>query len=628
MTTGHTSLYSYSYGKSLSIQPSVDEDSSQELNSKALGSAAGAAPNAELAAWYEQANQYYQAVMSGVETPPSQQAWNDFLAQLNWAGAQMGMGNSQWGENTGAAYGPGGPGGMEPDMFGGLPGVMGTYVHTEEEARVGFTGNVTRDFWSNDIDIDVAPLSATVTAETTTDTRSQPPEDVIKITVKDPATGTEAIYFIHDYADADIRINVPELSQVTDLTGGLVETGNFRKNGGAASSEVDVPFEEQDNGDLMVEVPYGETINFAPEGGDNQTWDVYGHFNICVRPSDVVRVSQNPEGGYVVIVEHKDGGFDTFKIHEDFQGNINGYPQNVIWGDPANGGGIGEEIPAEFRGDITLNSAGSASSAKPSTPPDETQGNEATYNTQQDVEMFADFDDALDIHNITAPGEVVIHGASYSDTVSVTELPGGRYEIKVYKGGIVTGENAQVETYVVDGASKIVLDFLPEKISGTAKDDPIFVKGSGDYADTSGGDDLAIAQQLTDLSGIELSAEEILARASDPQNGIDLSLPPGAPNQQLFRFLVEIDPVLANLLRSFQEGNSTQRDTLYSQIRNRMVELLQILYPNAGVTAVTGEGGAVDNIMFGGTEIDFVDQDNDNGRLWELLGFVADDTSN
>jgi hypothetical protein len=415
---------------------------------------------------------------------------------LDWTVEQLGIGgNGEMFPEAGSAEAS--PG-LAPDPFGGLSGTMGSYVHTGEEARFGFTGNAVRDVWSNEVEIDVAPLSAVVTAELTMDTRYQPSEVVIKITVTDPATGTEAVYFLHDYADAEIKINVPEASQVTDNTGGQVSIGKFRNNDGAET-----------------------------------------------------------EG-------------------------------------------------------------------KPSTPPDEIDGAEAVYNTQPNVELYANGDDEVNTHLITAPGEVIIHGSSYADSVTVRKRSDGKYEILVYQNGVETGADVVVETYIVDGASKITLDFLPEKITGSAADDPIVFKGVGDHADSSNADAAAVAEQLTELQGINLSAEEIQQKAAE--QGIDLNLPPAVPNASLFNLLAEIDPVLANLLRAYRDSTNEQREVLYTQIRDRLVALLQILYPQAGVAAVAGEGRDRDDILFGGQEIDILiatDQIGSGQGLGDLLQFDA-----
>lgn len=73
----------------------------------------------------------------------------------------------------------------------------------------------------------MAPTSAKVTVEKTQDTRFKPPENVIKITVRDPATGKESVYFVHGFDGMEsIKINTPNAKNVTDLTRS-VKVGKF-----------------------------------------------------------------------------------------------------------------------------------------------------------------------------------------------------------------------------------------------------------------------------------------------------------------------------------------------------------------------------------------------------------------
>jgi len=613
--TSTSSLYSNSYQYQNSVDAESYGSASKALQTKALGSSAGA-DSQGLRSWMEQAYDYYNAVMSGAEAQPNPAAWQEFLGQMDWASKQLGDSNAMsFDDSMETPDQAGSAATLGPDPFGGMPGTMNNYVYTEEDAHIGFVGNGVRDIWSNDVTIDVAPVSAQVTTEATQDTRTQPPEDVIKITVKDPATGTEATYFIHNYLDANIKINTPSReAQVTNGTPTYVEVGKFRKDEGTASDEVNVPFEEQDDGTRLVEVPYGESIQFKPVGdGEDQNWDVYGNFDISLKPSDQVQVNKvaDPESGYEIVVTHKDGSKDTFKIHKDFQGNINGYPENIQWGDPASGGSVGEDIPSDFSGDITLNSSGKTSeSDKPSTQADHVSGDTATYNTANQVEIYADYDDHVTTHEITTPGEVTLHGTSYADTVVVTKRSDGKYEIKVYQDG-ETGADAKVETYIVDGASKISLDFMPEKISGDAASDPIIQKGIGSQAETSNDGARAVADQLSQLSGFSMSADEILAKGQEM--GINLEILPAIPTSQLMGFLVAIDPKLAQMIHDLDNASGQDaKDAITTQIRNRLVELLTILYPTAGVQAAPGNKRSYDNIFFNGVEYDVVSKSSAN----------------
>ena len=166
--------------------------------------------NPELAAWYNQAYAYYNAVSSGVEPSPGAAEWNEFLNQMKWAYQQLEVSGGSW-----------------ANPFGGTPGTQGNIIHNEEKVRIGFTGEGVHDIWSNDFTLDVAPASAKVTVEKVGDTRFSPPEDVIKITVIDPATGNESVYFVHDFNGMEsIKINTPNAKNVTDSTR-LIKVGKF-----------------------------------------------------------------------------------------------------------------------------------------------------------------------------------------------------------------------------------------------------------------------------------------------------------------------------------------------------------------------------------------------------------------
>ena len=100
-------------------------------------------------------------------------------------------------------------------------------MYNDEKVRIGFTGDGVHDIWSNNFTLDVASASAKVTVEKTLDTRVSPPEEVIKITVKDPATGKESVYFVHNIDGMEsIKINTPNAKNVTDLTRS-VKVGKF-----------------------------------------------------------------------------------------------------------------------------------------------------------------------------------------------------------------------------------------------------------------------------------------------------------------------------------------------------------------------------------------------------------------
>ena len=175
----------------------------------------GTEENKELADWYEQAHSYYSAVQSGVEPKPAQAEWSEFLNQMNWAYQEL----------HGSKH-------RASDPFGGITGPQGNIIYKKPKTHIGFLGSQGNekiyDIYSNDISLDVAPKSARVTVKQAKDKRVEPPEDIIKIIVKDPATIDESIYYLHNIHDIrSIRINTPGGRNVIDKTG-EVTIGKFK----------------------------------------------------------------------------------------------------------------------------------------------------------------------------------------------------------------------------------------------------------------------------------------------------------------------------------------------------------------------------------------------------------------
>ncbi len=329
-----------------------------------------------LVQWFEQANAYYSAVMAGdPDTPkPSEMEWNDFMSQLQWAqttlygGGGMGMG----GPLGPMAGGYGAPQGPQSNQFGGMSGTMDNWVYTEATAKIGFTGNGTHDIWSNDVTIDVAPVSGHVTVEQTNDTRSTPAESVVKITVTDPATGTEAVYFVHDFDPAKdtIKINTPEESQLTNnaaFADGVIEWGEFKAGGAtdaSAKPDASIEGEEISENNFRYEPEFaGETVNFwanPNEPGVTQTNTIFADANISVKPSDEVNVTGPDASGVVTVtVTHSKGtdqeSTDVYNVQKGYNVNINQKIEYIS----ENGTAIGEDgIDADaLKERVTINGA-------------------------------------------------------------------------------------------------------------------------------------------------------------------------------------------------------------------------------------------------------------------------------
>ncbi len=650
--TGHTNqLSAHSYAKNLA-NFSANPLAEKALAAKSLG-ATKALGGPELSTWYEQAYTYYNAVMSGAEAAPDRGAWEEFLRQMQWAHGQLTNSSPAWDPMAG---GQGNPQGISPqeasDPFGGRRGPNGTWVHSEPSAKFGFTGNDTRDVWSNDITIQVAPVSGKVKVEKTTDTRVSPAEEVLKITVQDPATGTEATYFIHDYQDADIRIETPQENQVENLTGQvdangkptLYKVGNFKPGSNSSDSEgqssVEGELVEGTDNHYLYEGRVGQPLVFRPEGGrEEEIHEIYGDATISTRPSDHVTVSKGMPGeaeGHTVTVTHRDGTVDKFYIHKGYEVNLQAKPEYITWvagNEPTPPvEGEHEEVPDAFKDQFSLNgsevgegSDGLPGRANPSHPedtqPDLVDGNKAHYFNSGSVDLHAKHGDRINEHHITAPGNVVIHGADYTDKFKVSyDATKNEWTIYVYPG---RDPNGDPEIYHVTGGdqTKVILDVIGE--SSIIDSDPeakrrvqIGLQGAASTGGGSSSTGTTASDRLALIPGIELSAEEIRERgeiASGQQQGYGDhfnpdNLPP-IPNKGIFSWLSRIDPELQNLLQNYH-GLPTEMLTVGPQIRDRLVVLLQALYPDIQISAApwdaTQDPDMDDDILFGNARIDVI----------------------
>jgi hypothetical protein len=301
--------------KSLNLVPSQNEVSL----SKSLGGAAGTDP--ALAEWVEQNRYVYDAIMSGISNlSPTDQ--NQFMEWWSWAMTQMnGSEGSQWdplGE-TGA---------------GEQNGTQGNTVYDDVTSHVTYSGDPgPYDVYSFDFILDVPSTAVDVMVEKTTDSRLQPPEtDVIKITLKNKATGVETVYFVHNSEDINsIKINTPNALHIDDKTGdNRIETGKYIEGGMEEGGGI--PENAQVEGDTATyDGIAGDMMEFTPPFGGIPKHVVYSDANISCRNSDEVLVEKVSNGGYRVTVTDLDGNRTVFTVPEGFHLNVNAHAPNVTF---------------------------------------------------------------------------------------------------------------------------------------------------------------------------------------------------------------------------------------------------------------------------------------------------------
>lgn len=544
----------------------------KSLGSQTSAKALGAATDPALSQWYEDAYAYYQAVQTGQEPQPDTASWNEFLNQMNWAYQQL-MGDPAGGWQPTEVGDPAAMGASTStsDPFGAMMGTDGAWVHTEASAYVGFLGGQTRYFWSNDITIDVASLAAQVEVVKTMDESSEPPEEVLKVRIYDSATGTEDIYMIHDYADAQIEINTPDPDQVNDLTGEatpLFEVGEFEENGGEVLVQSSVPgevLEDRENA-YLYEGRVGQVIEFTPEGsgesGEVETHVVYGDSAIYTHPTDEVAVTQSDEGVILIEVTHRDGSVDVFEVQEGYHVDLFARVQTMT----IDGTAFEdlEELPEGYGDYLGINGDSESTGASEypeDTQPDRVESETAYFNSSDVVSLHNYYEGDVETYDIVTGGTVEIQAYNYEDQVSIYLEEDGSYRVE-----ISNPEFTDTRIYHVEGPpSRIQLSgFLPAQVDAYRETDNVrggvkifnFLDGELSNTDAEDLEDLAVVQVLAENAALPSEAQ---AKA-DEEEANALEWPAGNIGNQITVSNGHADEAL-ELIRMVEEaiasGNSS-----------------------------------------------------------------------
>jgi hypothetical protein len=239
------------------------------------------------------------------------------------------------------------PEGAQPGPNGNAVFRTGTATTTYSPTSMPI--DVLSDEFTLNVDIKVQDVSV----EKTMDTRLNPPEEVIKIIVKDPySEPSETVYFVHEM-DAKLNINTIGGEGVT-VNGEIpnVTVGSYSEASTSEVTESSIPGEpvKDAEGKDVAHAFYYEAevgmdgiaaVNFSARAGEDEIHDVVGAGNISMPLSSWANVETgsfaSPDGftnfDYKVTVTHKDGSTDTFYLQakKDFTHNINGLSENVKW---------------------------------------------------------------------------------------------------------------------------------------------------------------------------------------------------------------------------------------------------------------------------------------------------------
>lgn len=334
------------------------------------------------------------------------------------------------------------------------------------------------------------------------------------------------------------------------------------------------------------------------------------------------------------LVDHINFGGDASRMEYGTSLRVAGHPEQL---DPTKPGA--SKITVGTSGD------GLEGSLNPDfetdTTPDSVSGSSATYNTSSDVDIHANFDDEVKTHNITAPGEVTIHGTSYSDTMEVTaysEGAAGRtWTIKVYKDGI--HDAAHTETFVIRGGSntKVNLDVMGASSTGRTEEslnaNNIFLV-NGTSSPTETDTDTRANQILNDLKTILGGKTDAQILSALNANGFSFAnidalkaamnsepptFPPAfstnstGPFANLVKALYALDGQLSGQVNASLPWNHTVIGPAYKQATQRLVSLLQELYPDHNISmtypnATNDQWRMLNNVTFNGVAFNWTNE--------------------
>lgn len=487
--------------------------------SKALG-----ASNSELAQWMEDAKDYLRAVRNGDVEKPSPQAWSEFLGWMQWAESRLGSAGTSWGDPMSEMG--------TPDVqtegvneFGGEMGPQGSFNYDMSKTVIGFTGDKTRnDSYGTDNTL-IFPPSAKVNCEMTTDHGVE----VLKITVTTSQGSAVYYYDQHSAAEFKLDIQVPNASQVKglDVLKGKITVSKPGDKSKAATEQTTVigtPVEGKPDSYYYEAKNSEETLVFSPQAGKNETHYVFGKLNLAELPVSskvAVQKSDNAEYDYKIIVTHKDKSTDTFYVRKPFTTQINTLPEFVQFEGATEAGQVPEAMQKYF----TLESAKNEdekteSEAVDGTAPTRTDGGVAYYDDPklEEIELTANYDDAVKEHRISSSGVVNLSVASNADTVVITKNGDGSYRIEVYKNGVTNASDAKYrrEVYTIEGASQIHINALVAKVKYTNE------TGISPHAYIPGVDKTisVTGETLPEVSEIEIPAGSIVGNV--PSGGYTL----------------------------------------------------------------------------------------------------------
>jgi len=351
---------------------------------KALGSAVESDSSLTPEEWKAQNQAIWDAIQNGTsDLSPEDEAtftawWNYNLQQCD---------SSSWDPSSESSTDASGQPSQEltpsdlPLPDGTALGPMGNVIWADPTADITFNSDPRdQDIWSPDVTLNVPSLAANVTMEKIQDTRADAsnPEDVLKITVTDKATGFATVYYVHDYESAKIKLNTPSTTQVPtsstidDLTNsGVLTLGQYTEAADGTAEETPPSYtggdvEHEEGSDHWVHTgKVGEPMEFSPQDtGTKEYHDIYGEANITLRADQTARI--NYKSGdhsihYIIVYNREGEEIAVYTVHAGNPVNLNANVNQITEGDEGSDIPIkdfdatGNDLSEFWTSDLTIN---------------------------------------------------------------------------------------------------------------------------------------------------------------------------------------------------------------------------------------------------------------------------------
>ncbi len=539
------------------------------------------------------------------------------------------------------------------DPFGGHVDQNGNIVYDSptdgEDIRVAFTeeGNYKVFPGTGDVIID-APGNG-MTVDSAVVTQDPNGKDVLKVVLKNEATGEEAVYLIYNFKDTHVKINLasgqevnmaeiaPELASVNSNDGELLlQVGEYQTAAAAPETDESGIMHTVEDGKDVFEAPPGQIVELSPTGngkaGQVDETEVFGPASISVMPSDEVTIlpssfdEDQKADEYIIVVTHRDGSQDRIVVHGEL--NINGKESQItlsaLFGSVPLDSSQGEEFFNNMlKGSLFINNpssltsteevgegeegeasgavAGQVVGANDITAPNDVSEDSATaiYSQPDDVTLTATYGTGVKTYDITLlPGKTAnIHTTNLRDEVDITNNGDGTYTYEVYKvasDGNRTNNPEDKVTFIVRGG-ETSLNANPDNVNYRSSPTAGFVDyTAGIDKNISVSGEKSYDEGITSLAEfLDMTPEEFMDKAEEAGLTEDDFTEAPPPSRKVLNFLMEIDPTLKEATEKLNGRSTAGEDSITDKktLRSRLVQLLTHLYPEEeiDVVSVTGD---------------------------------------